>query len=89
MSTNTANAEKRTDSTVRQPHVVMGIDATGAVHHLFTPSQTVYVAHPDEGLQHAEDISAPRDDTRWVAYVGQERGWDMCWYFTSATGGWF
>jgi len=89
MSTKDSTADKATDRTVRKRHVVMGVDDTGAVHHYHTPTETVHVVDSDEGRQHREDISDPRDDTRWVAYVGQQRGWADQWYFTSATGGWF
>jgi hypothetical protein len=82
--TTTPSAEKPTDRTVRQTHIVMGIDDTGAVHHYHAPTETVHVV-TDSGREHTEAIGDPCDDTRWIAYVQDRRGWDTLWYFTSAT----
>lgn len=68
----------------------MGVDDTGAIHHYHTPTETVHVIDPERGREHVADISGHERDTDWMAFVGQKRGWDRQYYFTTATDGrWF
>jgi len=57
-----------------RPHTV-GTDATGAVHHHSPYDDRVVVVDAEGTIERTVDLS-DRRLSAWIAYVGDQRGWD-------------
>jgi len=80
MSTTNSNAEKPTDSKVRDKTIPLGIDNSGSHHIYRSPTDTIHVIDPSAG----ERVQVVDADDRllegWMDSIGETLGWEEPWY---------
>jgi hypothetical protein len=76
-----SNATPDEKGTVREPYLLLGVDALGN-HHVFrTTDDTIHVVG-DGRRHHVEDLRRPWDADEWMHYVADKYGWQRAEYGT-------
>jgi hypothetical protein len=61
------------------PHIVLGTDGFGMIHHFDAAEEEVHVIDPAEGRMHIESVDGrPVED--WMAFISDKRGWSTKQY---------